>query len=125
MDAELRRAWRRAGIKAGGGLLGLAGLVGLRLISAVPAGLEADLAELEAVEAELYVASKAASAPASTTRTPEATGASTLERLWAAAPPGSDPDRLVSCRLAGVVQFTRAADCLARGGESRDLSPRD
>ena len=46
------------------------------------------------------------------------------ERLPSAAPADPSADRLVSCRLGGSVQFMRAADCLTRGGESKDFDPK-
>ncbi len=127
MHAELRKAWRRAGIKGGGGLLVLAGLVGVRLVTAPPDGLEADLAELEAAEAELRAeaASEPGSEDAGAGVDAAAPGAPSPRTGADRMPSGSDPDRLVSCRLGGSLQFTRAADCLARGGASRDLPAPD
>ena len=125
MDPELRKACRNAGIKLCGGLLVVSGLVGVRVITAAPDGLEADLAELETLERAL----EAEARPPESAASDVPVEPSRIDRLTAArsspASEGADPDRLVTCRIAGSTQFTRAADCLARGGSSKDIEARD
>ena len=126
MDAALQKACRTAGIKLVGGLLILGGFLGVRMVTADPDGLDAEIAKLEAVEEELAVEAEERGAPA-----PEAAEDDSLvSRMKAQVMPssgrsGPDPDRLVSCRLSGSTQFMRAADCLARGGDSSDFAPKD
>ena len=113
-----------AGIKLVGGLLLLAGFLGVRMVTADPDGLDAEIAKLEAVEEEI------AAEAGDHDRAEAPRRDSLVSRVKARVLPargrsGPDPERLVSCRLGGNPQFMRAADCLSRGGETRDLAPDD
>ena len=126
MDGKLQKAWRMAGIKLVGGLLILGGFLGVRMVTADPDGLDAEIAKLDAIEQELAADAEERGVP-----TPPAVEDDSIvsrmkaQVMPASAPAGPDPDRLVSCRLAAGTQFMRAADCLSRGGRSSDFEPRD
>jgi len=126
MDDKLLKAWRVAGIKLVGGLLILGGFLGVRMVTADPDGLDAEIAKLDAVEQE--IAADAEERGVSVPPAPE--DDSIVSRMKAQVmpsdgPSGPDPDRLVTCRLSGGTQFMRAADCLSRGGSSSDFEPRN
>lgn len=121
----------RAGGKLGGGLMLLGALIGLRLVTVDPDGIEGELAELEAFEAELSAGADART-PARVAETSVAgagddergllarVSATLLDGLSGEAP-GPDPNRLVRCELGGGVQFMRAANCQGRGGDLTDV----
>lgn len=130
MEPEIQRALQRAGLKLGGGLLLVAAVVGIRVVTSTPEGVDAGVAQLEQLESELSAERVPAAAP------PDDGGvvaegpapSSSLARpgpapSGAGAAEGHDADRLVSCRVDGRTRFMRAADCLSRGGRSRDLPP--
>lgn len=132
MDVDLKQACVKASMKLGGGLLLVAAMIGVRIVTAAPDGIESDVAELEAIESEL-----AAEAAETGSKRPEPVaaeddsivsrlGASVMDRLpsGSTASRGPDPERLVSCRLGGSTQFMRAGDCLSRGGDSTDFDPK-
>lgn len=121
----------RAGGKLGGGLMLWGALIGLRLVTVDPDGIEGELAELEAFEAELSAGADART-PARGAETSVAgagddergllarVSATLLDGLSGEAP-GPDPNRLVRCELGGGVQFMRAANCQSRGGDLTDV----
>ncbi len=126
MDDKLLKAWRMAGIKLVGGLLILGGFLAVRMVTADPDGLDAEIAKLEAVEQEIAADAEQRGVPVASAQQDD----SIVSRMKAqvmpnAGPAGPDPDRLVTCRLSGGTQFMRAADCLSRGGSSSDFEPRD
>jgi len=126
MDTELKKATTKAGIKLGGGLLVVGALIGFRMVTADPTGIQDEIAELEAVEEELAEdAESRGVAPPSGVQDDSfvaRVGATVRENLpLNGGDSGPDPDRLVSCRLGGSTQFMRAGDCLARGGDSTDF----
>lgn len=124
----MRRACIKAGTKLGVGLALVIVVIGIRLITATPDGVEAEIEELSRVEAEL-AASASESERAAGASAPSDANDSIVSRLSAGVreqlggSKGSDPDaeRLVSCRLPSGSQFMRAADCAVRGGESTAL----
>jgi len=127
MEAYFSKACWRAGMKLAVGLAVLGAVVGIRIVTATPVGVEGEIAELERFDAE--------QAPASATHAlPEAAGgpsASATDAVEAdaagagVAPEAGDLDRLVRCFVAGRQQFMRAADCATRGGELEELPPPD
>jgi hypothetical protein len=133
MERELKRAMTRAGLKLGGGLALIAALVGIRVVTAEPAGVAEGVAALERLEAELAAETARDQADGATrpaTRSTSAHGEAEgrlrdalASRRRSERP--ADADRLVSCELGGTVQFMRAADCLSRGGDSTDFDPED
>ena len=134
MEPELKRAMTRSGLKLFGGLTMIAVLVGIRVVTAEPAGVAEGVAALERLEAELAAEPFRAEADAGTrpaARSTQADGEGGRRTLDLLAPrpssdrPTPDADRLVSCKLGGAVQFMRAADCLSRGGDSTDFDPED
>ena len=128
MDADLSKACWRAGAKLLVGFAVIGAVVGIRIVTAKPTGIDAELAELERFEAEQAAAASAPSATASATA-PESDGVagdeSSVPTPMAATGDvvSSDPDRMVRCHLAGPVQFMRAADCGIRGGRVEELPP--
>lgn len=128
MEAYLSKAMRRAGLKLGVGLSVIGALVGIRIVTATPDGLEADLAELERFEAGLEDP-ETVEGPGADARTAEES-ASGAEAGWFGqgessdpAAGDSDPDRMVRCRLDAQLQFMRASDCATRGGALEELPP--
>ena len=120
MDANLKKAFQKSGIKLVGGLLIVGGLIGVRIVTADPDGIQSQIEELETVEAEL--ASDAAERGVSADPVDDDSLMARMRNVMpSAAPSGPDLDRLVSCRLSGGVQFMRAGDCLSRGGQSKDF----
>ena len=122
MDANLKKAFRNAGIKLVGGLLIVGGLIGVRIVTADPDGIQAQLAELEAVEEEMVSdAADRGESPAPVAD--DSLMARVRSMLPGGAADGPDLDRLVSCRLGVGVQFMRAGDCRSRGGQLKDFDP--
>lgn len=130
MEPWLSKALWRAGTKLTLGLAFLAALVGIRIVSVGPAGVEGDLAELERLQVELEAEAAAgesevesgagsmAGAEPALASVPETTGATARDSA-------ADPDRLVRCHGGQGVQFMRAADCAMRGGAPEELPPPD
>lgn len=139
MEAHLSKACWRAGAKLFAGFALIGAVVGIRIVTAKPTGIEAEIAELERFEAEQAAGGSAAGADGS------GAGAESLEGSSASRPRSAgglldgsdredagpaaagtdalDPDRMVRCHLAGQVQFMRAADCGLRGGGLEELPP--
>ena len=131
MGADLERACKRAATKLFGGWLILAALVGVRLVTSDPSGIESEVAELDAVREGLEAETRASEpAPVDADEEGDASLVARVGERVRGVLPGDhgDPDaadreRLVSCRVGGGVQFMRAADCATRGGRARDLAP--
>lgn len=141
MEAEMKSAWIKAGIKFGIGAALIVSVVGIRVISVAPDGVDAGIEELERLESEL--ARETTPAEGTSGDPPEgasagdgdaasvASGASRGSRAGAAVfermpgsdskPDASDADRMVSCQIARSTRFMSAADCATRGGRSTDL----
>ena len=136
MESDLRKAGIKAGIKFAIGLFTLTAIVGIRIVTATPDGVEAEIEELEQLEVELGEqqtqranAAREADVGVPTTQ-PESdsvlSGISNRVRnqFGGSDSGGPDAERLVSCRLDGGMQFMRAADCRSRGGSLKDVKPR-
>jgi hypothetical protein len=127
----MKKAIAKAGFKLGGGLLLVGALIGVRIVTADPDGLQGELEELEAFEAELSAdadpGAQARGAEASASSKDEgesglvARVSATVRDGLSGEAPGPDPNRLVRCDLGGGVQFMRAADCQSRGGDLTDV----
>ncbi len=121
----MKKAFAKAGFKLGGGLALVVAVIGVRMITADPDGLDDEIAELERLEEEL--AADAAERGVETPDGPSADGlvarvsATVREHLPSSASSGPDPNRLVKCDLGGGIQFMRAADCQTRGGDVSDV----
>lgn len=130
----MKSACLKAGAKLGAGLSLLAAVIGIRLVTTTPAGIEAGIEELERLDAQIT-----SEAIARTSETLEASekepgpGDSIVSRLSAgmhddrrnSASRSQEGAKLVSCRLSGSTHFMRADDCAMRGGESTVVSDED
>ncbi len=128
MEAYLSKALIRAGAKLGVGLAVVGAVIGVRIVTVRPAGLEGDLAELERLEASLAAGDMpgAMSAEASEAAAASGAGSASAEVPPPAAPSMADTndlDRMVRCDLGGGALFMRAADCATRGGRLEELPP--
>lgn len=131
MEPHLAKACRRAATKVVAGVAVLGAVVGLRIVTATPRGIEAELAELERFEAERTAGAPAPASDSGETRRiaddpaevadAEAGSAGADDPGWAASV--DDPDRLVKCGFGTERQYTRAADCETRGGRVEELPP--
>lgn len=129
MEATLESAFKRAGLKFGGGLIFIVAIIGIRVVTATSAGIESEIAELEALESEIAAESVSMGRRVEPKETPPVEdgslasrlGATVRERLSGPTAAGPDADRLVSCSLANGIHFMRAADCATRGGRSTDF----
>jgi len=120
----------KAAAKLGIGLSLLVALIGIRLVTTTPEGVESDIKELERLDSQF-----ASEAMAAKSNSPQAESAvddsvgSILGGGMRDPTPNSDSrsgdgDTLVSCRVAGRTHFMRANDCATRGGQST-IVPRD
>lgn len=139
MDSEIHDAWRRAGLKLAIGSLLIAAAVGARIVLVTPTdpadpspgaspaerGSLGDTRELvERVDTSAGETREDTRGSSETPREQEglltgrlgALGDSFKERLEGSAATAEDGDRIVSCRLQGVLQYMRADDCELRGG---------
>jgi len=134
MEAHLSKACWRAGAKLLVGFAVIGAVVGIRIVTATPTGIEAEIAELERFEAEQAAAiasgnagsaSDAEGAPGPEAVDPGLSGDPNDASIGstARAEEAGDLDRMVRCRLAGSTQFMRAADCSTRGGALEELPP--
>ena len=133
MQAYLSKALWRAGTKLTLGLTVLAALVGIRIVTATPTGVEGEIAELERFEAGLAAGDAGESGTAGE-RGGDAAAADSAPEIDSAPRPSSsgttssdglDLDRMVRCLADGSAQYMRAADCATRGGELEELPPPD
>ncbi len=126
MEAYLSKACWRAGAKLVAGLAVLGALVGIRIVTATPAGVEGEIAELARFEAEQASAAGSDAEPGRagslSAAAPDGVETDAAEAGEAAREQG-DLDRMVRCVLGGSLQFMRAADCATRGGELEELPP--
>ena len=128
MDAEMKTACLKAAAKLAIGLSLVTALIGIRLVTATPDGVESGIEELERLDAELTSESSTPNGDGS--GDPTAAGDSILSRLSAGVRdhlPSSDSrsrdgEKMVSCLLGGRTQFMRADDCSMRGGQSTVVS---
>lgn len=126
MEAYLSKACWRAGTKLVAGLAVLSAVIGIRIVTATPVGVEGEIAELERFEAEQASAVETGSLPddnrALSTSVSRDIGADAAN-AGGAGPDASDLDRMVRCFLGGREQFMRAGDCATRAGELDELPP--
>lgn len=116
----MQKAWTTAALKMGIGLFVVVGLLGIRIVTALPDHASrstvrdaAAADSFERFDRDLSAAAKVAS-DAET-----GSGADSNESRGPSAPPVlRDGDRLVSCQLPRGAQFMTADDCAMRGGES-------
>ncbi len=129
MEPYLSKALWRAGAKLTAGLALVGAVVGVRIVTATPVGVESDLEQLERLEAELAAEASGGSAAAIEGAMPPSPPGEAEDSSAVAttpAPRGVDPgdlDRLVRCHGAKGVQYMRAADCATRGGDLEELPP--
>jgi len=131
MEPEIKTACLKAGAKLGIGLSLLAAVIGIRLVTTTPEGIESGIEELERLDAQ--IAAETAAANAETPEAEPTSEDSIVSRLTAGIAeggPGSDSrsedaDKMVSCRLVGSTHFMRADDCAMRGGEYTVFSDED
>jgi len=128
----MKTACLKAGAKLGIGLSLLVAVIGIRLVTTTPEGIESGIEELERLDAQ--IAAEAAAANAEIPEAEPTSEDSIASRLTAVIAEGSSPgsdsrsqdaDKMVSCRLAGSTHFMRADDCAMRGGESTVFSDED
>jgi hypothetical protein len=123
MEAAMRSAWMKAGMKMGLGFFVVAAVLGIRVVSVAPV----DGASETAGDGTVFEKPAAAAMP--TTREEGVANAeeSSMGGSGAAAPEslaGSGSadrragDQMVSCRIRGTTQFMTADDCAMRGGHS-------
>lgn len=123
----MKSAVFKVGAKLGLGLGLIAAVIGIRIVTATPKGVEAEIAELDAVAAETGVVANTPSVgePRPNEQAPPSLvsrlGAGMRERIPGSERSARDDDKLVSCRLGSGTQFMRAADCATRGGRSTVL----
>jgi hypothetical protein len=129
MEPEMKSACLKAGAKLGIGLSLLAAVIGIRLVTTQPDGVESDIRELERLDAQLASEATAANpeAPAAKSTDVDDSIVSRFSRGIHDLKSNSDSrsragDKLVSCSLAGRTHFMRENDCAMRGGESTILS---
>lgn len=136
MEAYLSKACWRAGAKLIAGFAVIGAVVGIRVVTAAPTGIEAEIAELERFEAEQAAGAATArdraaepeDGPAPASEASESTrgmldGATGTTGSGSGDAGRADLDRMVRCHLAGQIQFMRAADCGTRGGALEELPP--
>ncbi|MBY0397638.1 MAG: hypothetical protein K2X91_14385, partial [Thermoleophilia bacterium] len=118
MDAYLSKACWRAGAKLVAGFAVIGALVGIRIVTATPTGLDADLEELERLDAELAAGGASSRDGQGASMADGEPGNAVPRAMGAAAGTGSEPgpggagadlDRMVRCEVAGRTQFMRAA----------------
>jgi len=132
----MKSACIRAGVKLGFGLSVVVALVGIRIVTATPDGVEAGLEKLAQLDEEIAAEAQAQQlekiAPAGpdidvnagegdrsvVDQLNDAVRGRTSDERAAA----REDDKLVSCRLGGGTQFMRAHDCAMRGGRSEVVS---
>ena len=133
MQAYLSKALWRAGTRLTLGLAVVGALVGIRIVTATPTGVEGEIAELERFEAERAVA-EAGAVETTGDRAVDATSATPAPARDSEPDPseagtsrsdGQDLDRMVRCLVGGSAQYMRAVDCATRGGFLQELPPPD
>jgi len=133
MQAYLSKALWRAGTKLTLGMAVVGALVGIRIVTATPTGVEGEIAELERFEAELAAAAAGEVETTSDRALDAAPAPSALARDSEPGPSeaatarsdGQDLDRMVRCLAGGSAQYMRAVDCATRGGDLQELPPPD
>ena len=120
----MKLACTKAGAKLGVGLSLLAAVIGIRLVTATPDGVESGIEELERLDAQ--IASEAATRDSEIPDAEPAAADSIVSRLRPdSASRSQDGEKMVSCRLSGTTHFMRADDCAMRGGASTVVPDKD
>jgi hypothetical protein len=126
MEAEMKRACLKASTKLAIGLSLLVAVIGIRLVTTPPAGIESEIQELESLDALIASEANPDAPVAESGATDDAIGSVFSGALRQTKSNNDvrsgDGDKLVSCRLAGRTHFMRANDCAMRGGKSTILS---
>lgn len=128
MEPELKTACFWAAAKLGIGLSLLIALIGIRVATVAPSGIESGIMELERLDAQITSESVAAASkahdtePSSDDSIVSKLSAGIRERMPSFDSRSRDGENLVSCHLAGRVHFMRADDCAMRGGQSTIVS---
>jgi hypothetical protein len=127
MEPEMKLACMKAGAKLGVGLSLLAAVIGIRLVTTTPDGVESGIEELARLDGQ--IASEAAIKDSETPDAEPAAADSIVSRLSEGRPNSAsrsqDGEKMVSCRLSGTTHFMRADDCAMRGGSSTVVSGED
>jgi hypothetical protein len=126
MEAEMKRACLKASAKLAIGLSLLVAVIGIRLVTTTPEGIESEIQELERLDALIASEANLDAPEAESGATDDSIGSVFSGALRETKPNNEvrsgDGDKLVSCRLAGRTHFMRANDCAMRGGKSTILS---
>lgn len=128
MKPEMKSACLKAGAKLAIGFSLLAAVIGIRMVTATPVGIESGIEELERLDVQI-----ASESSSTNSRTPDAApaaddsiaarlSADIREHMPSFDSRSDDGDKLVSCRLGGSTRFMRADDCAMRGGASTVVS---
>ena len=131
MRPELKSAGLKAAAKLGIGLFLLVALIGIRLVTTTPEGVESDIKELERLDSQFASEALAAKSdsPEADSAPDDSIGAMLGGGMRDPTPKSDsragDGDKLVSCRVGGRTHFMRANDCATRGGESTIVSRDD
>ena len=126
MEAELKSACLKASAKLAIGLSLLVAVIGIRLVTTTPEGIESEIQELERLDA-LIASEPNPDAPEAESGAMEDSSGPVFGGGLRETKPNNDVrsgdgDKLVSCRLAGRTHFMRANDCAMRGGKSTTVS---
>ena len=124
MRPELKSACLKAAAKLGIGLSLLVALIGIRLVTTTPEGVESGIKKLERLDSQL---ASEAMAERSNPPDAESTVADSVGSILSGGmrdpTPNSDSrsgdgDTLVTCRVGCRTHIMRANDCATRGGQS-------
>jgi hypothetical protein len=124
MESDMKAAWVKAGLKLGLGFLIVGAVIGIRVVTATPDGVEADIEEMERATQAAAVQATPAAPKARASEVLAGEGGSLVDRLSASIGAGSAPQaqpgsKMVSCTLGGGTQFMTADDCAMRGGRAK------
>ncbi len=123
MQAYLSKALWRAGTKLTLGLAVVGALVGIRIVTATPTGVEGEIAELERFEAEMAAGDEVGDAESASDPLTSDAGTASPDARELDRSLDRSLDRMVRCIAGGSAQYMRAADCATRGGDLEELPP--
>jgi len=123
MEAAIRSAWIKAGLKMGLGVFVVAAVLGIRVVSVGRLDDSSKIAGSGPVADALPVERAGIAKDEALGDTEESSMRQVMtgmrERLPGSANAEARPgDRMVSCRIRGTTQFMTADDCAMRGGRS-------